>query len=73
MPVDECVGDNDHQESRNESIGSDHLSDKPVLRTSGVSFKDLDDLGSSMGAKPSYPIEVGIGQQERTSRHQSFD
>jgi hypothetical protein len=31
MPIDECIGDNAHHLSRNESIGGDHLSEQPVL------------------------------------------
>jgi len=39
--LDVCFGDNAHRESRNESIGSDHLSEQPVIQTSGDSLKNV--------------------------------
>jgi hypothetical protein len=43
MPVDECTGDNAHQESHNESIGSDHLFEQVVIRPRGLDLYTLAD------------------------------
>jgi len=41
LGFDVCFGDNAHRESRNKSIGSDHLSEQPVLRPGGIDLEAM--------------------------------